>query len=165
MSAKKIADISIRGNRIVVKDTMMMLDAEAPEPEWPGIACEPGEYSVSVLTRDGETVGARILRAGAAEPKPGREIGPVAVDSGSIAFCDYDPLLAAVRADPDAYADWTDDECESAVFGECQGVLEFGGAALAYLDNGVGDGSFMVTELLDGARVVGAECRFEPLGD
>jgi len=156
-----VATLPIKGKRIIIKDAMIMLYEKAETPEWPHVVVAPGEYVVSVLSGKKGASGVRVCRAGVAKPRKGKEVGRVSVDHAAIAICDYDALLAAAKADLDAYNDWTEDECETAVWEEESGVLMFGGVAIAHMKTGVGDGEFPVMELLDGDKIVGMECCFE----
>lgn len=158
---QKLTTLTLQGHRLLIKDAMLMLDENASSPEWPYVELLPGDYDVWIdaLPEGGRSV--RVCAAAAEAPARGRQIGQVAVDHGSVALCDYDPLLAAVRDDVDAYSDWTEDECEEAIWETPAGVLEFGGTRIAYLKTGLGDGRFPVFELLDGDRTVGLECSFQ----
>jgi hypothetical protein len=160
MEPVKITTLAIEGERLIIKDAMTMLYEEAEAPEWPYVAVEHGEYIVSVLLEDGKNRGVTVCLAGSVGAKRGKEIGRVSVDHGAVAVCEYDALLAAAKADPDGYSDWTEDECEGAVWENESGVLRFGDVRIAYLKTGVGDGAFPVWELLEGHRVVGMECLF-----
>ena len=137
-----------------------MLYEDAQTPEWPHITAAPGDYVVSILGDAGKTKGVRVCQAGITQAARGKEVGRVSVDHAAVAICDYDALLAAAKADPDAYGDWTEVECEEAIWEQDSGVLNFGGVSIAHLKTGVGDGEFPVWELLDGGRVVGLECSF-----
>jgi hypothetical protein len=161
MDQKKITTLPIEGSTIIIKDAMIMLYEEAEYPEWPHVTVEPGKYVVSLLAEKGKTKGVRVCASDVAKPKRGKEIGSVSVDHGAVAICDYDALLDAMQEDPDAYNDWTEDECEAAVWEKASGELKFGGVPIAHLKTGVGDGKFAVWELLDGKEVVGMECLFE----
>jgi hypothetical protein len=161
MDNAKITELAIRGTRIIIKDAMTMLSEKAETPEWPHVAVSPGEYVVSIMADAGKTKGVRVCHAGAADPRRGKEVGRVSVDHAAVAICDYDALLAAVRSDPDAYSDWTEDDCEAAVWEKNSGVLNFSGVPIAHLKTGVGDGRFPVWELLEGSAVVGMECFFD----
>jgi len=161
MSDQELTTLPVTGTRLLIKDAMIMLNETASSPEWPFVVVAPGDYVVSICDVDGAGRQVRVC-AVAAEPERGSQVGAVAVDHGAVAICDYDALLAAVQADLDAYSDWTEEECEEAVWEEESGVLEFGGTRLAHLKTGVGDGTFPVFELRDGSRVVGLECLFAP---
>lgn len=148
------------GGRIVIKDAMTMLNENAEAPEWPCVSVAPGDYIVSLAGGEDGSKSVRICAAGSGEASRGKEIGRVGVDHGAVAMCDYDALLAAVRADLDGYSDWTEDECEAAVWENESGVIEFGGVTVVHVKTGIGDGSFPVFELANGGRVVGMECVF-----
>ena len=157
----EITTLPIKGTRIIIKDAMIMLYEKAQTPEWPHVVVAPGEYVVSIIGGNRDAKRVRVCLAGVAEPKKGKEVGQVSVDHAAVAICDYDALFAAAKADPEAYSDWTQDDCESAVWEKQSGVLEFGGTPIAHLKTGIGDGTFPVFELLDGNRVVGMECSFD----
>jgi hypothetical protein len=165
MNTKEITTLSVKGTRIIIKDAMTMLYEEAQAPEWPHVVVASGEYVVSTFKDGSGAKGVRVCDAGVVEPEKGKEVGQVSVDHAAVAICDYDALLAAAKADPDAYGDWTEDDCEAAVWEKESGVLEFGGTPIAHLKTGIGDGTFSVLELLDGGRIIGMECSFhEALG-
>jgi hypothetical protein len=155
-----ITTLPIKGTRIIVKDAMIMLYEKAETPEWPHVIVAPGEYAVSILSNEGETSGVRVCRTDVSAPKRGKEVGRVSVDNAAVAICDYDALLAAVQADLDAYSDWTEDDCETAVWEQDSGVLEFCGVPIVHLKTGVGYGTFPVWELVGDGKVVGMECLF-----
>ena len=160
MEPVQITTLAIEGERLIIKDAMTMLYEEAETPEWPYVAVEHGEYLVWALIKDGQNRGVRVSLAGSVDAKRGKELGRVSVDHGAVAICEYDALLAAVKTDPDAYSDWTEDKCESAVWENESGVLRFGDVRIAYLKTGVGDGAFPVWELVERNRVIGMECLF-----
>jgi hypothetical protein len=158
---KELTTLAVEGTRIIIKDAMTMLYEDALIPEWPHVVVPPGEYVVSIKTDDGEVKGVRVCLANIEDPKRGTQVEDVSVDHGAVAICDYDALLAAAKSDPQGYSDWTEEECEETIWEKDSGVLEFGDVSIAHLKTVIGDGSFPVFELLDGARVVGMECDFE----
>jgi len=161
MNWKQIAELDVRGRRIVAKDAMIMLAADEAEPEWPCVDVIPGNYIVECqLVRDLHCTHFRI-RPLDADPTSGKQVGTLDIDNAMAAFIDYDTFLADVRADIDAYEEWTETELGDDLSVNFFGRIEFGASPLVYVTSGDGDGTYPVFELTDDGEAVGLECRFE----
>ena len=126
MKWNEIVKIDIAGNRIAVKDAMILLDQEAGSPEWPTVTVSPGRYIVEIhLPQDWYCTRFRI-RPVNSNPQVGRVIGTVAVDNGKAAFIDYDSFLAAIRDDYDDYEEWTSMELDDELAINFSGQINFG---------------------------------------
>ena len=158
MQWNEVTRIEISGPTIIVKDAMTMLATDTESPEWPSVRCAPGEYVVEIFVpRPFNADRVRIRRVGSS-PVTGARIGSVDVDHAFVAFVDYESFLGAVRADPDAYEEWTMSELDDELAINFSGEIRFGDEKLVYVKSVGGDGAFPVLELVDDGTVVGMEC-------
>lgn len=159
--------LKIQGRRLVVKDAAIMLYQKAKKPEWPCVDVTPGDYVVSLQKAGKNVIGIRVAPAAETKTKRGKALGFVAVDHGAVALCDYDVLFPLTKSHPTEYADWTENECEEAIWETAFGGIAFKGCRMVHAKTGVGDGKFPVFALVAENRVVGLECDFiaEPKND
>ena len=157
----EVAEIEIRGRRIVVKDAMIMLGDEETEPGWPFVFVDPGQFVVEIhLPRDWHCGRFRVRRQDST-PALGKVIGSLNIDHAKAAFIDYDTFHSIVCEDLNAYEEWTGTELDDELALNFSGQIKFGDTPLVYVKSGVGDGTYPVFELVENAATVGLECRFD----
>jgi hypothetical protein len=159
MSFKKIGEIEIKGNRLVIKDSMIMLSQDEDKPEWPYVTIDSGIYDIQVMENGDQYSSVRIIKSGVTGTR-GKGIGDVEVDHGGIGIIDYDTFLSAVHKNYDDYENWTAMELDDLVWTEASAKVKFMGQPLFFLHSGDGDGTYPVYELLESEKVVGLECDF-----
>ncbi len=161
MKWNEVTKLDVHGSRIAIKDAMIMLDPDADTPEWPSVEVEPGRYVVEIHLPESWYCTRVRIRAEGSSPSLGEEIGRVDVDHGKAAVLDYDSFIAAVRADPEAYEDWTEGELDDELAMNFSGEIAFTDSALVYTTAGEGDGSYPAYRLVENGDTVGLECHFE----
>lgn len=155
-----LASFNLSGQRLAVKDSMLMLSEGEREPEWPSVLVRPGEYLVEAKIESDVPVLVRCYRRGST-PLRGQEIGVVEIDHASAVFFDYEALRDSVQARYLEYEDWTSDEMFEVAFEvEPSAKVAFAGCEMVVVRTGAGDGVYSVFELTAGDEVVGLECDF-----
>ena len=160
-SWNEVARIEIRGNRIVAKDAMILLDADEAEPGWPAVTVSPGDYVAELhLPSSWHCTRFRIRRTDAT-PDLGPQVGCFGVDHGKAAFIDYDAFHEKIAVDPGDYEEWTMNELDDELAINFSGEIPFSDTSLIYVKSGDGDGTYPVFQLIENGQVVGAECVFD----
>lgn len=159
MTWRNIAELKVRGQTVMIKDSMIMLSGGETEPEWPYVKSGPGNYLVQVKSNMETCESVRVSRI-SSTVSLGRRIGEVNIDHGSFGILDYDSFLNAVSRDTEAYSEWTEMELFDVVWDRLHGKIEFSGESFVYGRAGEGDGVYEVFELTEGNVVVGLECTF-----
>lgn len=162
MKWKKFFDYNVTGERIIIKDGMIMVSEDEKAPEWPCVTITPGKYKIEISQEDDLIVAVRIYKEGK-NFELGNKIGELEIDHAKAAFCDYDLLLKEVEKNPEDYVDWTENECEEAVWMDEKGEISFKNHKMVFFQSGTGDGVYPVFELLNGTKVVGMLCKFKSL--
>ena len=160
MQWNEVTRFEVKGTQIAVKDAMIMLDGDATEPEWPATTCLPGEYILEINVPVPFYAHRARIRRIDSEPALGKDLGTVDVDHAFVGFIDYEPFIATVREDAEAYEEWTMTELDDELALNFSGEIEFCGEKLVYVKSGDGDGSYRVFELVDDGQTVGMECVF-----
>jgi len=161
MNYKKIAEIEIKGNRLVIKDSMIMLGDDERIPEWPFVTVESGTYEIKVLEEGDPYSSVQVIKNGMNGTR-GKKIGDVDVDHGGIGIIDYDHFLSAVQKNYNDYTDWTAMELDDLVWSQVSGRVEFMHEVLYFLHSGDGDGTYPVYEIIQCESIIGMECDFYP---
>jgi len=159
MNYSKICDLEIKGKRIVIKDSMIMLSENEETPEWPFVTVENGSYEVQAIENADPYSATRIIKSGTNGVR-GKKIGDVEVDHAGVGIIDYDSFLTAVKKNYDDYSTWTSMELDDFIWGQVSGEIKFSNEPLVFLHSGDGDGTYPVYELLENNNVVGLECDF-----
>lgn len=160
MDWNEVTRIDVRGSTIAVKDAMIMLDPDQATPEWPSIACSPGEYILEIHVPVPFYAHRARIRRIDSNPDAGDAIGSVDVDHGFVGFIDYEAFRDAVAKDTDAYEEWTMMELDDELALNFSGEIAFCGEKLVYVKSGDGDGTYTAYELLEDGESVGIECVF-----
>ena len=158
MQWNEVTRLDVQGSRLVIKDAMTMLATDVSEPEWPSVTCAPGEYVLEIYVPEPFNAHRVRIRRTDSSPELGDNIGFVSVDHAFVAFVDYEAFLSAVRADEDAYEEWTAMELDDELAINFSGEIPFEDQKLVYVKSVGGDGVFPVIELVDGGVTVGMEC-------
>ncbi|MDJ0758507.1 MAG: hypothetical protein QNJ19_03870 [Woeseiaceae bacterium] len=158
MQWNEVTRLDVQGSRLVIKDAMTMLATDVSEPEWPSVTCAPGEYVLEIYVPEPFNAHRVRIRRTDSSPELGDNIGSVSVDHAFVAFVDYEAFLSAVRADEDAYEEWTAMELDDELAINFSGEIPFEDQKLVYVKSVGGDGVFPVIELVDGGVTVGMEC-------
>lgn len=158
MNWNEVTRIEIKGPVIVVKDAMVMLSEDEVKPEWPSVACRPGEYVLEIYVPVPFHADRVRLRRRDSDPVAGNEIGKVNIDNAFVGFIDYEPFLSAVKQDFEYYEDWTMADLDDELAINFSGEIPFQGEKLVYVKSVDGDGAFPVFELVEDGQVVGLEC-------
>ena len=159
MSYSKIGEIEVKGKRIVIKDSMIMLSDDENTPEWPFVSVENGIYEIQVVAKGDTNSSVRVISSGTNGVR-GQKVGNVDVDHGGVGIIDYDSFLSAVQENYEDYEDWTSMELDDVVWNQTSGEIDFMDVPLFFLQSGEGDGSYPVYETLENEKVVGLECDF-----
>ena len=160
MKWNEVTRIDVSGNKLIIKDAMLMLSEDETEPEWPYVTCEPGEYILEInVPVPFYAHRARIRKVGTA-PNLGKEIGTVNIDHAFAGFIDYESFLATVKNDFDSYVEWTMSELDDELAINFSGEIQFNDEKLVYVKSGDGDGEYPVIELIENGKQVGMECIF-----
>jgi len=155
-----ISEIEIKGRKLVIKDSMIMLSNDEDTPEWPYIDIEPGLYTVEINVKEQWYCNRiRVLKVGKTA-EVGNKIGSVEVDHGSVGIIDYEMFLSKVKEDTEDYEEWTSMKLDDEIFSNFSGEIDFKGNQLVYVKSGDGDGTYPVYELKDTMEIVGLECVF-----
>lgn len=162
MKWEKLCDYTVMGERIIIKDVMIMISEDEKTPEWPCVTVNPGKYQIDFSQEDGLIIAVRIHKKGS-DFELGSRIGELGIDHAKAGFCDYDTLLKEVKDNPDEYIAWTEDECEEAIWNNEKGEVTFKNHKMVFLKPGDGDGIYPVFELLDDKQVIGMHCKFESI--
>ena len=161
MDWNEVTRLAVEGSILVAKDAMILLNQGETSPEWPHIACAPGEYIFEInVPVPFHAHRARLRRIDSA-PTLGEEIGTVDIDHGFIGFIDYEKFLATVNDDPEAFEEWTEMELDDELAVNFSGEIGFGATKLLYVKSGDGDGTYSCFELTENATPVGIECVFK----
>lgn len=158
MNWNEVTRFDVIGSVVVIKDAMILLNEDESRPEWPVVASGGGEYVLEIHVPEPFRADRVRFRRADSNPAVGKQIGSVDVDHAFVAFIDYDAFLALVRADPDAYEEWTMGELDDELAINFSGEIGFGDTKLVYVKSVGGDGSFPVYELIEDGSVVGMEC-------
>ncbi len=158
MQWNEVTRLDLSGSRLLIKDAMTMLDTGVSEPEWPSVTCAPGEYVLEIYVPQPFNAHRVRIRKTGSSPETGNSIGEVSVDHAFVAFVDYESFLSAVRADEEAYEEWTGMELDDELAVNFSGEIPFGDQKLVYVKSVGGDGVFPVFELIEGDATVGMEC-------
>ena len=164
MKWEQFFDYNVTGERIIIKDGMIMVSENEKEPEWPCVKVNPGKYKIELSQEDNFVAAVRIYKEGS-NLSLGGKIGELQIDHAKAAFCDYDLLLKTVQNDPEGYMEWTENECEEAVWENEKGEVCFKNHKMIFFQSGDGDGVYPVFELLDDTKIVGMLCEFENLNN
>jgi len=159
MNYSKICDLEIKGKRIVIKDSMIMLSTNEDTPEWPFVTVENGKYEVQALEDADPYSATRIIKSGMSAVR-GKKIGDVEVDHAGVGIIDYDSFLSVVKKNYDEYSNWTSMALDDFIWDQVSGKIDFLKESLVFLHSGDGDGTYPVYELLHNNNVVGLECDF-----
>ena len=162
LNYKTIAEIEIKGKRIVVKDSMIMLDDDEISPEWPCLNVESGTYTIEVNMYNEDICSSVIVKKVGKTFSSKTEIGSVDVDHGSIGIIDYDNFLTAVQNNYDEYEEWTSGPLDDVAWEKFFGKIDFKNEPLYFLHSGEGDGTYPIYELIENNKVIGFECEFIP---
>ncbi len=158
MQWNEVTRLDVVGSRLVIKDAMTMLATDVAEPEWPSISCEPGEYVLEIYVPEPFNAHRVRIRRTGSTPATSDSIGEVGVDHAFVAFVDYESFLSAVRADEEAYEEWTGMELDDELALNFSGEILFQDQKLVYVKSVGGDGVFPVFKLVEGNVTVGMEC-------
>ena len=161
MDYKEIDTIDIKGKRILIKDSMILLDDNENMPEWPFVTIESGIYDINVLEKGDPYSSVQIIKNGMSGAR-GKNIGNVNVEHGGIAIIDYDTFLSTIQKNYDDYCEWTSMELDDLVWSQVSGKIEFLNEPLFFLHSGDGDGSYPVYEVVQDGNIIGIECDFYP---
>jgi len=163
MNYELIETIDIKGETLVIKDSMIMLGENENSTEWPYIKADSGLYNIEAIFDDEEGIYSivRVTQDGITDFTRGNKIGDVDVDHGSIGIIDYDIFIQEVNKDYDAYEEWTSMDLDDKVWFSLHGKVNFNNATLTFIKAGDGDGSYPVYELQKDGKVIGLECDFE----
>ena len=158
MQWNEVTRLELKGPTLIIKDAMTMLADDVTEPEWPSVHCAPGEYVLEIYVPEPFNAHRVRIRRSGSNPDQGSAIGTVGVDHAFVAFVDYEAFIAAVRADVEAYEEWTAMELDDELALNFSGEILFGEEKLVYVKSVGGDGAFPVVELVEGGETVGMEC-------
>ena len=160
----EVARLEVRGERLALKDAMIMLDADDTDPGWPFVVVSPGRYVAEIhLPSAWHCTRFRVRKVGA-EPVLGTEIGQFDVDHGKACVVDYDTFRASVAEDIDEYEEWMANELDDELALNFSGEIAFCDTSLIYVKSGNGDGTYPAFELVEGEKIVGVECSFDGAG-
>lgn len=162
MRWNEVTRLEVRGNRLMIKDAMVMLSENEVETEWPTIACIPDEYIMEINVPKPFYAHRVRIRKAESDPKLGNEFGKVSVDNGFIGIIDYKPFFTAVKKDYESYEEWTMMELDQELTINFSGEIKFNNEKLVYVKSGDGDGNYPVYELVENKKLVGIECVFIP---
>ena len=160
MNWNVVTEIEVKGSKLVIKDSMIMLSKDEEIPEWPYVNVAPGLYSVEINVNDQWHCNRiRVLKKDKTA-EIGNIIGSVEVDHGSVGIIDYEIFLCKVKENTDEYEEWTSMDLDDEIFNNFSGEIDFKGNQLAYVKSGDGDGTYPVYELKEKTETVGLECVF-----
>ena len=162
MKWNEVTRIDISGDKLIIKDAMIMLGEDETEPEWPYVTIQPGEYILEIYVPVPFYAHRARVRKVDTAPNLGEDIGNVSIDNAFAGFIDYTPFLAAVKNDFDAYEEWTMCELDDELAINFSGEIYFCDEKLIYVKSGDGDGEYPVFELVEDGKQVGLECIFIP---
>ncbi len=154
----EVTRIEVRGGVVVAKDAMVMLSSDETDPEWPSVACTPGEYVLEIHVPVPFNAHRVRIRKADSDPSLGRELGVLDVDHAFVGFIDYEPFLAAIKQDFESYEEWTMSELDDELAINFSGEISFCGEKLVYVKSVNGDGVYPVYELVEDSQPVGLEC-------
>ncbi len=162
MKWNEVTRIEVKGKTLTIKDAMVMLSNDETAPEWPSIACEPGEYILEINVPVPFHAHRVRIRKVDSDPNLGNELGTVDIDHAFVGFIDYELFLAAVKEGFESYEEWTMMELDDELAINFSGEILFNDEKLVYVKSGDGDGAYPVYELVDNDKQVGIECIFIP---
>jgi len=154
--------IVIRGKRVVIKDSMIMLRRDETSPEWPCISIESGIYSIQINMLDKDICSSVIVKKVGQTFTEKNNIGSVDVDHGSIGIIDYDNFMQAIQNNYNEYEEWTAGPLDDTVWEHIFGKVNFKNESLHFVRSGEGDGTYPVYELIEDNKTIGFECEFIP---
>ena len=161
MKWNQVAEIELRGVRLVIKDAMILVNPDSESPEWPCVTVDPGLYAFEIhVPETWYCARLRVVPAGT-NPTLGGKLADLSVDHARAGVIDYDTFLATVSDDFDSYEEWTGTALDDELSLNFSGSIDFGPTSMVYVTSGHGDGTYPVFELLEGEQVVGIECHFD----
>ena len=161
MNWNHLAQIETRGQQIIIKDAMILLDNAEATPEWPAIVVDPGMYDIEInIPQPLHCTRVRVKSTGS-NPELGKVIGHLSVDHGSAGILDYETFISEINSNYSDYEEWTETALDDEINENFSGQIAYGSSLLVYVKSGNGDGTYPVYELVDNGKVVGLECHFE----
>ena len=160
MKWNEVTRIVTKGNILVVKDAMIMLDEDDEFPDYPCIECDPGEYIFEINVPVPFYAHRARIRKIDSQPELGNELGSIDVDHAFFGVIDYGIFRDAVSRDYEGYGNWTAGELDDELALNFSGEIQFNDTKLLYVKSGDGDGTYMCYELIENGKQVGIECVF-----
>ncbi len=161
MNWNHLAQIETRGQQIIIKDAMILLDSAETTPEWPAIVVDPGMYDIEINVPEPWYCARVRARKVGSNPELGKMIGHLSVDHGSVGILDYETFVSEINSSYPDYEEWTETALDDEINENFSGQITYKSSLLVYVKSGNGDGTYPVYELIEDGKVVGLECNFE----